>query len=149
MISSIVIIAFSAVLLVYWFRYTCLLILRTKPAVDYTPDVVAANQLAFPAIRARLEGKTEAAHLTPLDEALVRDYRLLTYLLEHSAGLQVGGFTLEQRMLMLDFKAMRIWYAFARRLAVPQARRALREMADIVDHLANAMGERAAASARS
>jgi hypothetical protein len=148
MISSIVIIAFSVVLLVYWFRYTCLLILRTKPAVDYASDVVAANQLAFPEIRARLDGETGAAHLAPLHEALVRDYRLLTYLLEHSAGLTVGGFTLEQRMLMLDFNVMRIWYAVARRLAVPQAQRALQEMSGILDHFANDMGERAAASAR-
>jgi len=34
MIASILIIIFSAVLFIYWFRYTCLLILSTKTAKD-------------------------------------------------------------------------------------------------------------------
>ena len=146
MISSIVIIAFSLVLLVYWFRYTCLLILKTKTSLDYASSVVEANNLKFPDIQGRLAREPEAEHLGPLHDSLARDYRLLTYLLRHTAGLHVGGFTLEQRMLMIDFRLMQIWYAVARRLAVPHARKALHEMSHVLNHLANAMGERAAAT---
>lgn len=146
MVSSILITIFSLVLLVYWFRYTCLLILRTKTSRDYTADVVAANNLRFPEIQDLLQ--TGAGQLEPLRESLAQDYRLLTYLLRHTADFQVGGFTLEQRLLMIDFKLMQLWYAFARTFAVPQARKALEEMSHILNHFANAMGERTASTAR-
>lgn len=147
MISSILIIAFSVVLLVYWFRYTCLLILRTRTAVDYAPVVVTANNLQFPNVQGRIR-EAEAATLDPLRKSLDRDYSLLTYLMKHTAGFQVGGITVEQRMLLLDFKLMQIWYGATRRLAVQQARAALDEMSNILGHLANAIGERAASTSR-
>ncbi len=146
MVSSILIIAFSAVLLCYWFRYTCLIILRTKPSFDYTADVVHANGLKFAEVRGQLNRRTEFEHLRPLHKALVEDYRLLTYLLRHTGGLHVGGITIEQRMLMIDFKVMQICYALASLLGMAQARRALQEMSNVLSHLANVMGERAAAS---
>jgi hypothetical protein len=76
--------------------------------------------------------------------SLQRDYRLLSYLLRHAAGVEVGGYTLEQRMLMADFKIMQLWYAVTRRCATGQAREALREMAQVLNNFANAMGERVA-----
>jgi hypothetical protein len=77
-----------------------------------------------------------------LQKALESDYRLLTYLVEHTAGLEVGGLTLEQRMLMIDFKAMRLVCALSRWVGIDYARAALEEMSSILNHLANAMGER-------
>lgn len=148
MISSIVIIALSLILLVYWFRYTCLLILRTKTSQDYSAAVVEANNLAFARVQGSLAG-AGAGDLDALHESLARDYRMLTYLLEHTAGVQVGGLTIEQRMLALDFKVMQLWYGITRRVAAPRARTALKEMSLILSHFANAMGERAAASSRS
>lgn len=145
MVSSILIIAFSLVLLVYWFRYTCLLILRTTSSKDYAPEVAAANNLAYIEVQQRLR---ESAPLDPLADSLARDYRLLNYLLRHTTGVQVGGFSVEQRMLSIDFKLMRIWYALTRRFAASQARFALREMSEILGHYANAMGERASTSSR-
>ena len=47
MIFNIGVSVISLALLVYWFRYTCLLLLRTKPVRDYSKQVVAANQLAI------------------------------------------------------------------------------------------------------
>jgi len=148
MISSVLIIAFSFVLLVYWFRYTCILILRTRTAVDYSPDVVAANNLRFPEVQTRLDQAATAPQLNALHESLAHDYRLLTYLLRHTAGLSVGGFPLEQRVLMLDFRVMQVFYALASTLGLPQAKGALEEMANILRHFSNAMGERAAANSR-
>lgn len=147
MISSVLIIIFSLALLVYWFRYTCLLILRTRTTKDYAAGVVTANGLHFPQIQSRLRDE-ETLTLDPLSESLNRDYRLLTYLMRHTAGFQLGGISLEQRMLLLDFRLMQVWYVFTRRLAAPQARAALDEMSSILGHLANAMGERAASLSR-
>lgn len=148
MISNLLIIAISAVLLVYWFRYTCLLILRTKTPFDYAAEVASANRLSFPEVQARLPGAVSRPTLDPLHQALAKDYRLLTYLLAHTTAVNAGGFTLEQRMLMADFRMMQLWYALARRAGIGQAQSALEEMAGVVRHFANAMGERAIANTR-
>ena len=148
MISSVLIIAFSFVLLVYWFRYTCILILRTRTSVDYSPDVVAANNLLFPEVQTQLAHAMTAPQLNALHGSLARDYRLLTYLLRHTAGLSIDGFPLEQRVLMIDFRVMQVLYALTNGLGLPQARVALEEMAQILRHFSNAMGERAAANSR-
>jgi hypothetical protein len=142
MISSIFILIFSVVLFVYWFRYTCILILRSKTPQDYSEQVVAANQLSYPAVDERLRGAMSSAELGTLVTSLQRDYRLLSYLLRHAAGVEVGGLTLEQRMLMVDFRIMQLWYAVTRRFAAGQAREALQEMAQVLHNFANAMGER-------
>lgn len=148
MFVSLAIIGFSLVLFLYWFRYTCLLILNTRTARDYTVQVAEANQLAFPAIQAKLA----QAQLEGLEDArasLERDYHLLISLLQHASSFQLGSLTLEQRMLMVDYQAMRVWFRVSRQLSRgAHARQALVEMADIVSHFANAMGERSSVSAR-
>lgn len=148
MIASLLIASISTVLLIYWFRYTCLLILRTQPGRDYASGLAAANSLKYPDVRRRLLQDVPASELPALRKSLDADYVLLAYLLRHTVGLEVGGITVEQRMLMLDFKVMRLFCALSRRLAVPQARAALSEMTSIVQHLAGAMGERAQSSSR-
>jgi hypothetical protein len=147
MIASILIIVFSLVLFVYWFRYTCLLVLSAKSVRDYSRQVATANQLTFVEVQDRIAGASIAEHLDSLQLSLDRDYKLLICLLRHAAGFQIGGCDLEHRMLMVDFALLRAWYGIARRFSVPQAQGALREMADIVGHLANTMGERGAATA--
>jgi hypothetical protein len=161
MFVSIVIISFSLMLFLYWFRYTCLLILNTKTTKDYTIQVAKANQLQFPAIQDQLRAVTDTGRMSgiadsgpalamdSLQKSLERDYRLLTGLLRHAAQFQVGGVNMEQRMLMIDYQVMKTWYAVARRFSkAGHAAEALQEMADIVAHFANAMGERSAASSR-
>jgi hypothetical protein len=142
MFASIFIILVSAALLAYWFRYTCVLILRTRTVKDYAAGMATANDLRFHEIQGRLVREAPAADLPSLQKALESDYRLLTYLVEHTAGLEVGGLTLEQRMLMIDFKAMRLVCALSRWVGIDYARAALEEMSSILNHLANAMGER-------
>ena len=142
------IIVIPTVLLIYSFRYTCLRILRAQTPRDYAPGLAAANGLKYPGIQGRLLQEVSAAELTALQKSLDADYVLLTYLLKHTAGFEDGGIAVEQRILMLDFKVIRLFFALARRLAVPQARAALAEMSSILEHLADAMGKRVQRSLR-
>ncbi len=141
MIASILIIAFSLVLFVYWFRYTCLLILSAKTTKDYAGEVAKANQLSFPQVQNQLRG--QLSEYGPLHALLDRDFQLLTYLLRHAAKFELGGYSAEERMLMVDYRIMKAWYSLVGNLWPLQAKYALSEMSDIVGHFANALGERA------
>ncbi len=149
MIASILIIIFSAVLFIYWFRYTCLLILSTKTAKDYTSLVASANQLQLLETQETLRMGVEPARLDGILSSIENDYRVLTSLLRHAAELQIGAYNIEQRMLMIDFACMKLWYGVCRRFSESQAHHSLDEMSSIVAHFANAMGERGAATGRS
>jgi hypothetical protein len=120
MLASVLISVFSLVLLIYWFRYSCLLLLRNaeQPVLD-----------------------RQKGDLDPLRQSLERDYRMLTYLCRHAAGL--GDQSLEERILILDFKLMRLWYRLTRTAAPVQARNALSEMAAVVAFLSRKIGEQA------
>lgn len=149
MLASLIIIGFSLLLFLYWFRYTCLLVLSTKTAKDYTRQVARANQLEFPDVETNLRGTVAFETLDDIQRSLDRDYRLITGLLQHACDFQLGGVTLEQRMLMIDYRVMKLWYWLSKKLArAVQSKQALEEMAGIVAHFANTLGERAAASAR-
>lgn len=92
------------------------------------------------------------SHTGPLEkirQSLNRDYQLLTYLLRHVSGDSASGRSLENRILMIDFRLMSIWYSLTRRFSSQYPRCALLEMASIVGHLANTMGERIAVGSSS
>jgi hypothetical protein len=91
-------------------------------------------------LKVRESLKSEVA-LDPLRESLDRDYRVLTYLIGHAAGLELA--TLEDRLLMLDYRLMQNVYRFTRGLAPAQARRCLAEMATVLAILACHLGEQA------
>jgi len=146
MISSIFILIFSGILFVYWFRYTCLLMLRAKTPEDYAARVVEANQLSYPSVELRLGEDGWAQELGQLLYSLKRDYRVLSYLLKHAASVDVGGSTLEQRMLMIDFKIMQWWCRLSQYFSPELSRAAVQEMAQVLHNLANAMGERVAST---
>ena len=148
MIAATLIMVVPTVLLICSFRYACLRILRTQTPRDYASGLAAANGLRYPDIQGRLLQDASAAELTALQRSLDADYVLLTYLLKYTAGPEDGGITVEQRMLMLDFKVMRLFCALSRRLAVSQARAALAEMSSVLEHLADAMGKRVQRSLR-
>lgn len=139
MIASFLIISFSAVMLLYWFRYTCLLILNTKTEQRYASRIATANRLSFADVKNQLSG---TGALGPLHRALENDYRIIHYLLKHASGLSAQS--IEQKVLMLDYKVMRIWYSISRTFSETQARAALREMSGILAYFAGAMGQRAA-----
>jgi hypothetical protein len=147
--ASIFILVVSLVLLVYWFRYTCLLILSTRTARDYSREIVEANGLAFVELRKQLaEAATAGDLMDRIQSSLDRDYRLVTYLLQNAAGYRPEGHEFEEWMLRLDYWMMNVMYRSVRRVSQPIARRALLEMTSVLNHLANAMGERLHASAQ-
>ena len=88
------------------------------------------------------------AELDALQASLDRDYRLVNHLLRQAGNLPVGGSSLEQIMLRIDFFVMRVWYALARRVSESASKTALKEMTQIVGHFANEFGEQAKASVR-
>ena len=145
MIASVLILVFSVVLFLYWFRYTCLLILSTKTATDYAGQVARANQMRFLEVQESLREELRAEALDALKQSLDRDFRLITYLVRHGSQLENGN-PMEDRLLQINYSVMRAWYALTRNYASSAAQSALREMSDIVGHFANAMGERAAAA---
>ena len=137
MLAGVLIIVVSAVLLLYWFRYTCMLLLRNQ-SVPAIANPAQSSRFSFGEVQARLEsGET----LDPLHAALKRDYEILTFLLEHASGLELES--LEDRLLVLDYKLMQGWYGVTRIAAPKLARRALGEMASVIAILAGRMGERA------
>src|ERR1017187_258934 len=133
MIASVLIITFSLMLFIYWFRYSCLLLLRSR-----AEQPVAADRFNYVTVQQGLKAGLE---LDPLHRSLDRDYRVLTYLLEHAAGLELEQ--LEYRLLVLDYNLMQGWYRLTKSAAPQQARRALGEMADVVNFMVGRIGEQA------
>ena len=97
-------------------------------------------QFSFNHVRERLRTESE---LDALRRSLDRDYALFAYLLEHAVGL--GATSLEDRLLVLDYKVMQWWYRLTKTAAPEQARRALNEMAAVLGLLVDKIVERAAA----
>jgi hypothetical protein len=130
----------SVLLLAYWFRYMCLLILSAKTTQDYAAQVATANQLSFLEVQSQL-GVGAYTELDRLHAALDRDYALLTYLLKHAAG---GQSSMESRMLEMNYRLVSTWARVSRGFSPAASRRALEEMSLVVAHFANIMGERSA-----
>src|SRR5579871_5716990 len=105
-VSTTIIMVASGVLLVLWFRSACLLILVAKPARDYARGVAVANQLSFRKVQEIL-CEPEAGDFTELKDALNRDFRVVRYLLEHTAAGCDSA--LERGMLRIDYWAMSAW----------------------------------------
>ena len=137
MLSISVIIFFSIVLFIYWFRYSCLLILQDRGA--YAAPLSSGAGLSFPAVQQKLkDGENGVKMLDQLRNDLSNDYRILCFLLRCTPGTGVDP--IERRMLMLDYWIMQAWYSVARRIAPPQARNAIQEMSNIVSYFAYSVG---------
>lgn len=149
MITSIVILVVSIGLFLYWFRYTCLLILSAKTGRDYAGEVALANNLQFAKIQQMIESCQGSEELDRLHASLQQDYDVVAGLLRHTGDLTVGGFALEDVMLKVDYRIMATWFSVSRTLAPRQAAQAMSEMCQIVGYFANTMGERATCSIES
>ena len=134
MIAGILIIAICLVLFVYWFRYSCLLLLRT------TTEQVGASALderfRVSSVMERLKSNVE---LDPLEGELERDFSILAYLIEHTADIELAS--IESRLLILDYKLMRAWSRLTRTMAPEQSRKAMAEMASVLGVLVRKMSE--------
>ena len=137
MFVSILIISFSFALFGYWFRYCCILLLRNSREPLAALPAPVASRFGVAGVIEKLRSTQE--ELDPLHSALDRDYQVFTYLVEHAAGLELGS--LEDRLLILDYKLMELWYRVTRTAAPQQARKALTEMAAVLDVLVRKIGE--------
>jgi len=139
MLASSLIISFSLILFVYWFRYTCLLVLRNAPEATRSTGIPGDAKLSFSEVKTRLNSSSAGMALDPLQRSLQHDYEVLTYLLNHAVGLDSAS--LDRHLLMLDYRIMNGWYRLTKTAAPAQARKALWEMAEILGFLAQRMGE--------
>jgi hypothetical protein len=135
MFASLLIGTLSLILLIYWFRYSCLLILRGHASDNAVSEDVRFH---FLDVQKRLPSDTD---LNRLHRSLQQDFRLLTYLFEHAKSL--GAPSIEQRLLKLDYQLMQTWFRLTRARAPQQARLALTEMTNVVAFLAQRMNEQA------
>jgi hypothetical protein len=136
MAGSPLIFALAVVMLVYWFRYACRLVLgaRTEPAC--IAHVAAVNGLTFLVVRSQL--KVREVRLEALRECLDRDYRLLLYLLRQA---RTRGFdSMDQRLLLSDHLVLCLWYWCVRAISDSKARKVLEERARILTWLAHEVG---------
>jgi hypothetical protein len=140
MLASGLIIVGSSALFLYWFRYTCRLLLAQKSGAQSALQVASNIQLSFPDVQAALRTKASSAALDRLRERLDQDYHLLTELLRHP-----GSDSIEHRLLRFDYQLMRVWYRLTRTCRhLLQARKALAEMSAILGYFAAEIGDSAA-----
>lgn len=140
MVASIVIIVFSVALFAYWFRYSCILILRTRTSVDYATFVAKASGLAVLEIQRVLETASDELDLVAFRAALERDYHIVNRLLSKAPMVEDHLSAVEQIMLRIDFRMMRLWDGFCRTCLGGPSRVAVEEIASIVGCFANAAG---------
>lgn len=138
MFASVLIIVLCSALLAYWFRYSCILLLRDS--ADEAGALSPAMQGTFQ--RAAIQdGLENNAPLDPVHDLLARDYQVLTYLVRHSSRVKLESF--EERLLVWDYKCMQFWYGMTKTAAPDQARQALQEMAKVLTILSGRIGQRA------
>lgn len=142
MLAGILIVALSLALFLYWFRYSCILILRNRSEIAAASAVAQDSRFTYGEVLERL--KYEPA-LDVLQASLERDYRVLKYLIEHAAGLELAS--LEDRLLMFDYRLMQAVYRLTRTAAPQQARNALTEMASVIGVIAHRISEQAGVQA--
>jgi hypothetical protein len=144
MIASILIVGFSLALFAYWFRYCCIMLLRNSQEQSGALAAPIDSRFGVGDVLDRLRTETlrnTQEELDPLQRALDRDYQVFTYMVQHAAGLELGS--LEDRLLILDYKLMQLWYLVTKTAAPQQARQALTHMASILGVLVRKMGEQA------
>jgi len=134
MISGVLIITCSAILFAYWFRYSCVLLLRNAAERARAAHRTGDERFSVAHV---MENLAAGAELDSLERALERDYQILTYLIEHAADLELAS--IENRLLILDYKLMRLWSHITRTLAPVQSRKALTEMASVLSVLVGEM----------
>jgi len=141
MITSVVIIILSVAMFVYWFRYSCILILESSWNEEQAHNLAKENALSFGSVNESLAQVSSVEDMDRVKDRLDRDLDLVISLLAKCPGVQETGHSLECRMLMLDYKLMKGWYAITRSISGPRAQRAVREMALVVGYMAGECGD--------
>ena len=142
MFVSIFILVFSLAALAYWVRSTIQAILEGSKGTVEAIRLAEANRLEFPLVRQALAAADHAAEYGRLVESLRHDFLALTYLLRFAATVNVGRYSREEKLLVMDFHVMRIVYTFGRAFSPRVSRFALSEMTSVLEHFAGIMSRR-------
>ena len=142
MFVSIFILLFSLGALAYWLRSTIQTILDGSHGTAEAIRLAEANRLEFPLVRQALAAAGQAAEYGRLVESLRHDFLALTYLLRFAATVNVGRYSNEEKLLVMDFHVMRMVYTFGRAFSPRVARYALSEMTSVLEHFAGIMSRR-------
>lgn len=141
MITGVVIIILSLAMFVYWFRYSCLLILESDWNEEQANVMAVQSGLAFGAIKESLACAGSAEELDRVKDLLDRDLEIVLSLLSSQPEFRNSGLSLESRMLMLEYQFVKAWFAVTRSIAGPSAQQALRKMAHVVSYIAGECGD--------
>jgi hypothetical protein len=142
MLVSVFILLFSFAALIYWVRLSIVTILDSRHATAEAVRLAEANRLEFPLVRQALEASADLAQYGKLAESLRHDFLALTYLLRFAATVNVGRYSREEQLLIMDFHLMRVLYSFGRSFAPSLSRYALTEMTSVLEHFAGTMSRR-------
>jgi hypothetical protein len=142
MFASVLIIVLCSVLLAFWFRVSCVLLLRNYAEQSSGMQISIPANFNCARVQASLEG---AGQLAPLHQLLNRDYQVLSYLVRHASAVKLESF--EEKLLVWDYKTMQFWYRLTKTAAPEQARHALSEMASVLTILSSRIGQRAGVGA--
>ena len=142
MFMSIFILLFSAGAMAYWLRFTVLTILNRERVTVEAERLAQANRLEFPQIRKKLEASAAWAADGRLADALRHDFLALSYLLRYAATINVGRYSREEKLLVMDFYVMRAVYGLGRMFSPRLARYAMLEMTEVLEHFAGIMSQR-------
>src|SRR5437879_3732145 len=114
MFVSVFILLFSLAALIYWVRSTIVTILDSERAMTEAVLLAEANRLQFPLVRQALETAVNMAEDGRLLDTLRHDFQALTYMLRFAATVNVGSYTQEERLMVMDFHLMRVVYSIGR-----------------------------------
>ena len=141
LITTIALLVGSVALFLYWFRYSCLLILNAETASESGYALASTHGLHFVDVQSQL-ADSHPAELNKLGAALARDYAIIQKLLLTADQES----ELHNRMLGLYYQAAQFTFRLSRALSPRVACQALEQMTTVVAHLANVAGEAAAAA---
>jgi len=148
MITSIVIIILSLALFLYWFRYSCLLILESRLNEEDAQTRVGNDSQEY--IDAHWDHQLAQAcspsELRQVRHALDHDLRLIQNLAQRQDGEQNAAPSLESRLLVINYRLLQLSVALSQLVSVPKALNGLREMSRIVGYLAAESGVNLAAA---
>lgn len=142
---SLLLIGLSLALFAYWFRYSCILILRTQTAEDFSGAVCRANGLTFDLVKGQIESASNP-DLAALYQSLERDYTIVNNLLDQISSSAQSENMLEVKLLRANFHATKLWFRVGNSLGLSSSIAALEEMADTVRHFANTFGQQNASA---
>ncbi|SRR5258706_12053898 len=142
MYTSIFILLFSVGALAYWLRFTVVTILNRDRLAEESERMAVANRLEFLQVRRKLGESLSFADDLRLAQALRHDFLALTYLLRYAATINVGRYSREERLLVVDFYVMRAIYGMGRMFSPRLARYAMLEMTAVLEHFAGIMSRR-------